>query len=68
MAQLGINDTVDTISADHLDRLRKELAAIGEALPERVMIRVADAMHDACTTAFACGESEARDVVSEDML
>lgn len=68
MAQLGINDTVDTISADHLDQLRKALAAIGETLPERVMIRVADAMHDACTASWNTCEDVVRSVVPEQTL
>lgn len=60
----GKNRTVDDISADHLDRIGKELAAIGKTLPEQVMIRIADAMHDACTDTWLAAEA-ARDVVPD---
>lgn len=65
--QLGINDVVDTISADHLDRLRKHLAPLlsEPLLLDAVMMRVADNMHDAASTAYACGESAARDAEPE---
>lgn len=68
MAQLGINDTVDTISAEHLGQLRRALAAIGEALPDSVMIRIADTIHAAAMQTWSACEAETRDVVPEETL
>lgn len=70
MADLGKNAAVDDISAERLDKLRKELAPMltGLGLLDPVMIRVADAMHDACTATWDTCEDVVRSVFPEQTL
>lgn len=65
--ELGINQTVDDISAEHLDRLRKEIATSGipEAFIESMMIRIAPHMHAAVTEAYDVSAAVTSGVVPE---
>ncbi len=57
VVDLGKNPTVDDISAERLNKLRKELTPLLEdaGLLDPVMIRVAEAMHEVATDCYMAG-------------
>lgn len=75
---LGINPTVDDISAEHLDKLRNDLGihlllelgadadpAMVTGLIDDFMKLAAEQMHDACSDAYHAGEHAATDVIPD---
>jgi len=75
--ELGINPTVDDISADYLNKLRNALGihlleigadadpAMAAELIDGFTRLAAEQMHDACGDAYRAGEAAATDVVPE---